>query len=166
VWFLKTPDGARKMDEIFFQIPGLNRVFVLVERIRFNTAISMMLASGILIDRCLEMAVGNVKNHVIRQTLVVAKERVKKGEPLARVLSMSPLYPDFSISLIEVGEESGQLEPVFNELSARARREFEGWVKRFTTLLEPMLILFMGVIVGGVVVTMLLSIVSVNDIGI
>ena len=166
VWFFKTPNGARKMDEIFFQIPGLNRVFVLVERIRFNTAISMMLASGILIDRCLEMAVGNVKNHVIRQTLVVAKERVKKGEPLARVLSMSPLYPDFSISLIEVGEESGQLEPVFKELSARARREFEGWVERFTTLLEPILILFMGVIVGGVVVTMLLSIVSVNDIGI
>lgn len=162
----KTPSGARYADEILLRIPGLNGVFILIERIRFNTAISMMLASGILIDRCLEMATGSVKNRTIRQGLVVAKEQVKKGDTLAKALGGSQLYPDFSISLIEVGEESGQLEPVFLELSSRARREFEGWVERFTTLLEPLLILFMGGIVGGVVVIMLLSIVSVNDVGI
>lgn len=163
---LKTPAGARQIDEMLARLPGLSGLFVLVERIRFNTAIAMMLASGILIDRCLEMAVGNVKNRFIRQGLVLAKERVKKGDTLAGALAASPVYPDFSISLIEVGEESGQLEPVFSELSARARREFESWVDRFTALLEPLLILFMGAIVGGVVVTMLLSIVAVNDLGI
>ena len=166
VGLLKTPAGARRIDEFLMRTPGLNHVFILVERIRFNTAIAMMLASGILIDRCLEMAIGSVQNHTIRQQLTVAKERVKKGDTLAKALGASPLYPDFSISLIEVGEESGQLEPVFSELSSRARREFESWVERFTALLEPLLILFMGGIVGGVVVTMLLSIVSVNDIGI
>lgn len=165
VSLLKTPSGARQIDELLLLIPGLNRVFILVERIRFNTAIAMMLASGVLIDRCLDMAVGNVKNLTIRQGLIVAKDRVKKGDTLAQALALSPIYPDFSISLIEVGEESGQLEPVFNELSARARREFESWVDRFTALLEPLLILFMGGVVGSVVVAMMLSIVSVNDIG-
>ena len=165
VGLLKTPAGARHIDEMLMRTPGFKQVFILVERIRFNTAIAMMLASGILIDRCLEMAIGSVQNQTIRQQLAVAKERVKKGDTLAKALGASPLYPDFSISLIEVGEESGQLEPVFSELSSRARREFESWVERFTALLEPLLILFMGGIVGGVVVTMLLSIVSVNDIG-
>jgi type II secretory pathway component PulF len=163
--FLRTSSGARRIDELLMATPGLKQVLILVERIRFNTAIAMMLGSGILIDRCIEMSVGSIRNQSLRQELTVARDRIKKGESLSAALSVSPLYPDFSISLIEVGEESGQLEPVFNELSVRARREFEGWVDRFTALLEPLLILFMGVVVGGVVVTMLLSIVSINDIG-
>jgi len=163
---LKTAEGARRIDEALLMVPGIRQVFILVERIRFNTAIAMMLESGILIDRCLDMAVGSVKNQTIQQDLKVAKERVKKGDTLSKALRASPLYPDFSLSLIEVGEESGQLEPVFAEISRRSRREFESWVDRMTSLLEPLLILVMGGIVGGVVVTMLLSIVSVNDIGI
>lgn len=162
---LKTAEGARRIDEALLMVPGIRNVFILVERIRFNTAIAMMLESGILIDRCLDMAVGSVKNQTIQQELKVAKERVKKGDTLSKALRASPLYPDFSLSLIEVGEESGQLEPVFTEISRRSRREFESWVDRMTSLLEPLLILVMGGIVGGVVVTMLLSIVSVNDIG-
>ena len=163
---VKTPAGARQVDAILMRAPGLKHVFLLVDRVRFNTAIAMMLSSGILIDRCLEMASGSVKSQTIRHSLVIAKERVKKGDALSSALASSPLFTDFSISLIEVGEESGQLGPVFNELSARSRIEFEGWVARATSILEPLLIVFMGGIVGGVVVTMLLSIVSVNDIGI
>ena len=162
---LKTAGGARRIDEALLMVPGIKNVFILVERIRFNTAIAMMLESGILIDRCLDMAVGSVKNQTIQQDLKVAKERVKKGDTLSKALRASPLYPDFSLSLIEVGEESGQLEPVFAEISRRSRREFESWVDRMTSLLEPLLILVMGGIVGGVVVTMLLSIVSVNEVG-
>jgi len=166
VTVLKTTEGARRIDEALLMVPGIKNVFILVERIRFNTAIAMMLESGILIDQCLDMAVGSVKNQTIQQELKIAKERVKKGDTLSKALRASPLYPDFSLSLIEVGEESGQLEPVFVEISLRSRREFESWVDRMTSLLEPLLILVMGGIVGGVVVTMLLSIVSVNDIGI
>jgi type II secretory pathway component PulF len=162
---IRTPSGAQRFDEILMGVPIFSKVFLLVERIRFNTAISMMLSSGILIDRCLEMAIGSVKSLKLRENLILAKDRVKKGDALASALAISPLYPDFYISLIEVGEESGQLQPVFAELTDRSRREFEAWVSRFTSLLEPLLILFMGGIVGGVVVVMLLSIVSVNDMG-
>jgi len=162
---LRSPAGVRKIDEILLVLPVAKNVLLLVERIRFNTAISMMLDSGILIDRSIEMAVGSVQNKTIQQELTAVKERVKKGETLSRALRSSTVYTDFAISLIEVGEESGDLAPVFSEVSARARGDFESWVDRMTSLLEPLLILTMGGIVGGVVVTMLLSIVSVNDIG-
>jgi type II secretory pathway component PulF len=165
VAFAKSSSGAKRIDSIVVRVPILNGVLTLVESIRFNTAIAMMLQSGVLIDRCLEMAVGSVKNQTFRQNLIVARDRVKKGETLTAALRVSPLYNDFAISLIEVGEESGDLRPVFSEISARSRREFESWVNRVTSLLEPILILTMGAIVGGVVVVMLLSIVSVNNIG-
>ena len=145
----KNPVGRAYLDSIITRLPILDKLFILIERIRFNTAIAMMLESGILINRCLEMALGSVKNQKLRQGLTAT----------------SPLYNDFAISLIEVGEESGALGPVFSEISGRSRREFESWVDRMTSLLEPLLILVMGGIVGGVVVVMLLSIVSVNEVG-
>jgi type II secretory pathway component PulF len=64
---------------------------------------------------------------------------------------------------LEVGEESGELARVFNEVARRSRDAFSSWTQRLTTLLEPLLILFMGLIVGSVVVIMMLSITSVTD---
>jgi type II secretory pathway component PulF len=65
-----------------------------------------------------------------------------------------------------VGEEGGELARVFNEIARRSRDGFSAWALRLTTLLEPLLILIMGLIVGGVVVVMMLSITSVADIGV
>jgi type II secretory pathway component PulF len=161
----KSPSSAAAIDAFIARVPGFSGMITRVERIRFNTAITLMLESGILIDRCLEMAVGSIKNRELKQGLTSAKDRVKKGATLSTALRSSPVFDDFSMSLIEVGEESGELAPVFGEISARARREFESAVDRMTSLLEPALILVMGGIVGGVVVTMLLSIVSVNEVG-
>ena len=161
----KSPSSATAIDAFIARVPGFSGMITRVERIRFNTAITLMLESGILIDRCLEMAVGSIKNRELKQGLTSAKDRVKKGATLSTALRSSPVFDDFSMSLIEVGEESGELAPVFGEISARARREFESAVDRMTSLLEPALILVMGGIVGGVVVTMLLSIVSVNEVG-
>ena len=163
---IRTPRGAQRLDDLMLRLPILRGLSILTERIRFNTAVALMLESGVMIDKCLEMAVGSIRNNALRHDLHVAKERVKKGETLSKTLGASPLFPDFSLSLIEVGEESGNLAPVFIEISGRSRREFHHSIDRMTSLLEPILILTMGGIVGGVVVTMLLSIVSVNDIGI
>ena len=70
------------------------------------------------------------------------------------------------VSLLEVGEESGKMAPVFEEIATRSRNQFSTWTDRITSLLEPIMILIMGGIVGSVVVVMLMSIISVNDIGI
>jgi general secretion pathway protein F len=100
----------------------------------------------------------------LRREIALATEQVTRGEQLSRVLRQTRLFPDFYASLLEVGEESGELGRVFNEIARRSREAFSGWVQRVTTLLEPLMILVMGVIVGGVVVIMMLSITSVADI--
>jgi type II secretory pathway component PulF len=161
----KSPSVSAQFDTILAGLPGISGMILLIERVRFNTALAMMLASGILIDRSLDMALGSVKNAQIKQPLAAARDRVKKGGQLSMALRNSPIYDDFSMSLVEVGEESGDLSSAFQEISTRARREFEVKVDKMTALLEPALILVMGGIVGGVVVVMLLSIVSVNDVG-
>lgn len=162
----RTHAGGRKIDEMVLKVPGVRRMLIMVDQIRFTTAVALMLESGILIDRCLDMATGAVKNHSLKQDLTAAKEKIKKGGTLTEALDSSRLYGDLSISLIEAGEESGALAQAFHDISSRSRREFESWVNRITSILEPILILVMGALVGGIVVIMLLSIVSVNDMGI
>ncbi|MBL0710109.1 MAG: type II secretion system F family protein [Colwellia sp.] len=161
----RNPVAKRTLDELMLKTPLIKGALLVIERIRFNSALTMMLEAGISIDKALELAAGSVNNRFIRQGLIAAKENIKKGAGLTESLGRSPIYPDFFLSLLEVGEESGKLAPVFEEIASRSRHEFESLTDKITSILEPLLILTMGGIVGSVVVTMLLSIISVNDLG-
>jgi general secretion pathway protein F len=125
-----------------------------------------MLDAGLPVDRALTLALGNVRHRALRRELAAAVEKVKRGEQLSGSLRQTRVFPDYFASLLEVGEEGGELSRVFTEIARRSRNEFSDWALRLTTLLEPLLILVMGLIVGSVVVVMMLSITSVTDIGI
>jgi type II secretory pathway component PulF len=152
-----------QFDELLIKLPLFKSAVHQIERIRFNTSMSLMLDAGVQLDSAIELAAGTVKNKLLRSGLLSAKSKVKRGVSLTEALSASPIYPDFFISLLEVGEESGQLTPVFEEIANRSRNDFGSWTSKVTSLLEPLMILLMGGIVGSVVVVMLLSIMSVND---
>lgn len=161
------PAGLKSQLQLFqLRMPGLRSAVLLVERIRFCSGLAMMLQSGIAVDQALQLATGGVKNRLLQHELNIAIEKIKRGEPLAATLNRTAIFPDFFASLLAVGEESGELERIFNEITNRSRRDFDSWVGRMTSLLEPLLILVMGGIVGSVVVIMMLSITNVTDIGI
>ncbi|RRS10084.1 type II secretion system F family protein [Pseudoalteromonas sp. J010] len=147
------------------QLPIFGTAVKTVERIRFNTGLSLMLKAGVAIDKALTLATGNIRNQQLFAELEVARKKIKRGNQLTPSLQQSSLYPSFYISLLEVGEESGKLETVFDEIASRSKQDFETWTDRITSLLEPIMILFMGVFVGGVVVVMMLSMISLNDVG-
>jgi len=128
--------------------------------------LSLLLESGLPVDKALSLAADNVAHGEIRRELLIAIEKVKRGEQISKALRQTRLFPDYFASLVEVGEESASLDRVFREIANRSRDDFSTWAIRLTTILEPLLILIMGLIVGGVVVVMMLSITSVTDVGI
>lgn len=142
------------------RLPFLRTLTLLLERIRFNGALSMMLNAGVSIDQAMTLAAGSVRQPQLRHELELAIARVKRGEQLSAVLGQSRIYPQFYQSLLVVGEETGELGRIFNEITHRSQKEFSQWVLRFTSLLEPLMILFMGGLVGGVVVILMMSITS------
>jgi type II secretory pathway component PulF len=165
-WRLRTtPSMIELKDRLLLDAPGLAQATATVERIRFSSGLGMMLQAGLPVDRALTLAAGNVRHGVLRRELLSAIDKVKRGEQMSKALRKTRLFPDYFASLLEVGEESGQLGRVFFEISRRSRDNFTAWALRVTTLLEPLLILIMGLIVGGVVVVMMLSITSVADVG-
>lgn len=162
----RKPEAVEHFQRLAIRTPMVRTAILLVERIRFNSGLSMMLKAGIAIDRALELSSRNIRNAEVRREITIAIAKVKQGEALSGCLRQTSLYPDFYASLLAVGEESGELGRIFNEIAIRSQREFSQWVTRFTSLLEPLLIVVMGGVVGGVVVIMMLSITTVTDIGI
>jgi type II secretory pathway component PulF len=134
------------------------------EQIRFSSAMSLTLKSGLSLSDSLALSIKTLNSTLNKQQLLQAKIKVDNGAPLAESLSSSYFLDRISLSLIKVGEQSGTLDSSFVEVTRRSKTDFESWMIKLTSLLEPLLILIMGGIVGGVVVVMLLSIVSVNDI--
>lgn len=162
----KTPAFVDFRDRMLLDTPGLRDATAVVERIRFASGLGMMLEAGLPVDRALTLATGNIRHGTLRREVALAVDKVKRGEQISTVLRQTRLFPDYFASLLEVGEETGELARVFTEIARRSRDAFASWAQRVTTLLEPLLILIMGLIVGGVVVIMMLSITSVAEVGV
>jgi type II secretory pathway component PulF len=166
IWrFRKAPSVIEFFDRLLLDTPGLRDALSMVERIRFASGLGLMLGADLPVDRALTLATGNIRHGTLRREMAAAVDKVKRGEQLSKVLRQTRLFPDYYASLLEVGEEGGELAKVFTEIARRSRDSFSAWALRLTTLLEPVLILLMGLIVGGVVVIMMLSITSVTDMG-
>ncbi|TMP86475.1 secretion system protein [Pseudoalteromonas ruthenica] len=134
------------------------------DRIKFSTALQLTLESGVSLSDSLSLAAHTVSHPVLKERLLAVVSKVSAGGVLSDELERLEMYDDVAISLISVGEESGTLAGSFAEIARRSRSNFEQWLTKFTALLEPLLILIMGGIVGSVVIIMLLSIVSMNDV--
>ncbi|GKW54116.1 type II secretion system protein [Pseudoalteromonas sp. NCCP-2140] len=161
---LRKPTLKTKLLEATVALPLIKTIIKQSDKIRFSTALQLTLESGVSLSSGLELAAETVINPVLRDKLRKSVISVSSGSELSTELAKLGLFDDIGISLISVGEESGTLTSSFTEISQRSRLSFEQWLTRFTAMLEPLLILFMGGIVGSVVITMLLSIVSINDV--
>lgn len=144
-------------------VPGVRTVVEMSERIRFCSSMSLLLKAGISMDQAVKLSAGNSANSEIRRELETVSDEIRKGVHLSKALGETSLFPDLFISLIEIGEESGEVTRIFSELADRSRNEFTNWVSKVTALLEPLLIITMGLFVGFVVVTMMLSVMSINE---
>lgn len=162
---LKNDEYRPTLHRWMLEIPIVRTVVRMTERIRFCAGSALMLNAGLSADRVLKLVAGTIYNDLLRQEVMYAWEQVRQGTSLTKALENCRVMDDFYVSLLEIGEESGELERVFSEIADRSREDFENKVTRFTNLLEPMLILTMGLLVGGVVVTLILSIVSITDYG-
>ncbi|SEA29725.1 type II secretion system F family protein [Alkalimonas amylolytica] len=156
-WVQQLLEGLREKAPVFASAN------LLVERIRFNAALGTMLASGVAIDRALRFACQTLRTRSLQYEVQSAQEQIRRGNGLAKSLSETRLYPPYYAALLAIGEESGALAGVFQEIADRSRKVFYEWVTRFTNLLEPLLIMFMGLVVGSIVVVMMLSITAVTD---
>ncbi|MEN9018076.1 MAG: type II secretion system F family protein, partial [Hellea sp.] len=104
--FRQHPLMSRLISNISMKLPLIKSMSLLAEQIRFNSALSMMSQAGVSLDKSMLLAADAIKNVQLRKDMLAAHQKIRKGDKLSSALSKSPLYPSFSVSLLEVGEES------------------------------------------------------------
>lgn len=158
------PGFKRAFFSVIRRLPILKNGMMLNERIRYVSAMHLMLSSGLPLAQALKLAIGMLNDPRFQSQMFRVKEDVSQGRMLSEALSFTELIEPVALSLIRVGEESGCLDVIFYEISERSRWRFEQWALKLTSMLEPLLIIVMGAMVGSVVVTMLLSVVATTDV--
>ena len=144
-----TPKGRLLADGLLLKVPVIGRLLTLAAMSRFSQALAALLGSGVTILESLRITRGLISNSAISRSLAQARERVLEGSDLSRSLT-SPAIPLLVRQVIGVGERSGALSDALSDLGKFYQRELEGNLQRMSAIVEPMMILIVGGMVGFV----------------
>jgi general secretion pathway protein F len=160
---IKTPKGNHIWNEIKLRIPILGTINMKMAMARFGRTLGSLLQSGVPLITALQIVRNIVNNTLIAEVIDNAMEDIEAGASLATPLAQSRWFPPIAIQMISVGEQSGELENMLNKIADIYERETESQIMAMTSMLEPVMILVMGVVVGFIVISILLPIFEMNQ---
>ena len=161
---LNTEKGRNQLDSALLNMPLIGSLMTQIEVSRFSRTLGTLLKSAVPMIQSISIVREVVGNTVIAGALEAVISGVKKGDGLAKPLQETKVFPAFSIHLLEVGEETGRLDEMLIRVAEAYDRDVRNTVKRLVALFEPLIILFMGLVIGLMVVSMLYSIFSINNV--
>lgn len=153
---------AEFYDDLKLKIPFIGRMMFKIEFSRLSRTLEMCLSNGVSFLESLKISIPTMNNVVLAQALQNCCQKVEKGVSFGQSLKQSALFPSLITQLISIGEETGHLEKVLLEIAETYEEDVENSLSLVTTLLEPLMILTVGAIVGFIVMAMLLPIFQMN----
>jgi len=156
IYYFTTKEGKIKYDRLVLKIPFLSEFLKKIFLVRFAENISTLIGSGLSINNALKITKDTVDNTVYKEIIAETEARVSEGEKMSSVLVKYPDYaPPFVVQMIQVGEETGKLDKNLMEIVNFYQKEITRAVEIFTAMLEPILIIVLGVIVALMAITVL-----------
>jgi len=159
----KTEHGREMVDSIKLRVPVFGSLFHRTALSRFSSTLAMLLRSGVPILQALEIVSETVNNKVIGKAITDVQLSVRDGESIAKPLSKHGVFPPMVVQMISVGEETGQVDTMLEKISEFYNQEVEAAVDALTSLIEPILIAFIGGAVGAAVVALYLPMFQVIE---
>lgn len=162
--YIETPRGKAIYDRLILKAPMFGKIIKLIAVSRFARTLSTLLASGVPLITSMEIVKAVVNNSVISKALEETKERIREGESLSEPLRRSGIFPSMVIQMVTAGERSGELEAMLSKVADAYDNDVDTTIAGLTALLEPAMILVMGVIVLFVVLSILLPIFEMSQV--
>jgi general secretion pathway protein F len=159
----KTVKGRYFWDTVKIKAPLFGSITEKIAMARFSRTLGTLLQSGVPLLTALEIVKNVVNNRLIADEVERATKAVEEGQSLSTTLAVSGLFPPITIEMISVGEQSGNMEAMLYKIADAYEKESETSVMMMTSMLEPVMILVMGLIVGFIVVSVLLPIFEMNQ---
>ena len=159
--YIKTDIGRYKWDG--FKLKVMGEVIRKIETARFCRTLGTLLKSGVPLLQALNNSRDVISNQVIASSIDIVLKGAKEGRGIAIPLSDTQVFPPLALSMIKVGEETGQMDIMLLKVAATYEKALRNAIKRFISLLEPAMILTMGLVIGFIVVSMLMAIFSITE---
>ena len=157
----RTKTGKRYYDILKLRVPVFGSLNHKIAIARFARTLSTLLASGVPILQAMETVAGTVDNDIISDAILMSRASIREGDTIADPLASSKIFPPMVVQMITIGEETGQLDQMLEKVAEFYEGEVDAALESLTAALEPVLIVFLGFVVGFIVVAMFLPLISI-----
>lgn len=162
-WFFSRQSGKRLLQKVFLKVPILNRMITQAVLVRFCRALSVMLSSSVALIDALKLSKKIMNNPCFEEVITKAEEKIMQGGKLSDELSKSSLIPSLVIRMLSISEEAGNASEMLQNIAEIYEEELEKSLTRFTSMLQPVMLLFLAVVVGVVILSILLPLTDVGS---
>ncbi|HLC44426.1 MAG: hypothetical protein A2722_02975 [Candidatus Doudnabacteria bacterium RIFCSPHIGHO2_01_FULL_50_11] len=162
--FSRTSNGRKILHKIYLTMPIIGPAAKKLNLARFTLTLSSLLNSSMPIVEAVKIAGRSMTNMYYARASLRAAEKVKSGTPLSNALEADPkLFPDLMVQMIRVGEESGSVESILNELNVFYEEELDEFIKNLSSIIEPVMVIAIGVVVGFMALALITPIYSISQ---
>ena len=162
----KDPNKRKSLHALMLKLPLVGEIILRLQISSFCRTLGTLLESGVSITTALNIVQDTLTNDVLKDKITNSLLNLKGGDSLSMALEQGVIFPILAVQMIKIGEETGQLSGMLHRISTIYDKEIKTQVQRLLTLIEPIMIVTLGLLIGGIIVSMLLAIVSVNDLAV
>lgn len=161
--YAKTDAGKHTFAQLKMNAPILKKPVQQIITARFSSTLAILISAGIPLVDALDAAAKTTNNVIVVDRMAVANEGIQKGRPITEMLTETELFPPMMLSMVKIGEESGSIESMLNKTSDYYDEELEAAIKQLLSLMEPAMIILMGVVIGFIVAAIMIPIFEINN---
>jgi len=162
--YKKTPQGAELWDRSKIKFPVIGKLAHKIAMSRFSRTFASLVRSGVPILETLQIVGQSAGNVIVAKAVNEAASQIERGENIAGSLGKHAIFPPMMVRMISAGEQTGKVDVMLEKISDFYDEEIEATLSGLTALIEPMLIVFLGVFVGGIVICMFLPIFQLSQV--
>jgi type IV pilus assembly protein PilC len=161
--YTSTPKGKRKYHQLILKLPVFGDLAKKIAIAKFSRTFSTLVKSGVSIIKCLDIVGKTSGNKIIEDAVMESKKSIQEGQPISVPLDKTGIFPPMVTRMISIGEKSGRLEEMLAKIAQFYEEQTEAMIAGLASLIEPMVIAFLGVVVGGIVVSLFLPIIKITQ---
>lgn len=161
--YLKTEKGRYWFDKRLLKLPVFGPLFSKIAVAKFSRTFSTLVKSGVSVLNALEIVSKTSGNKIVEEAVVNCAKSVRNGEPISKPLAKSGVFPPMVTRMISVGEQTGQLEKMLSKIADFYDDQVDAATSALTSMIEPMVIAFLGIVIGGIVIALFLPIFKISQ---
>lgn len=162
--YIKSENGRRKFDSLLLKLPVFGEIIKKVSIAKFSRTLGTLLKSGVPILQALETVAKTSGNKIIEEIIIQSMQSIREGGKLSDPLKRSEIFPSMVTQMIGVGEETGSLDNMLFKIADFYDQEVDAAIKGLTSMIEPLVMVFMGVVIGFIVIAMFIPMFELGNI--